>query len=168
MAILKIAFVGTHGVGKTTLIQKIVEQIRSVSMAGFLTAEIRPRERRLGFELLGLNGERRTLSHVDIHSRHRVGKYGVDRDGFETFLETLDLLNPDVELIVLDEIGNMELLSDRFSRLVRDVLASDKKVLASIPLKDSSFIREIKQRPDIHLFAVTPNNRDHLPDSLIE
>ncbi|MCP4263220.1 MAG: hypothetical protein GY774_37780 [Planctomycetes bacterium] len=54
---------------------------------------------RLGFELQGLNGGCRTLAHVDIDSQHRVGRYGVDKGGFEEFLATLDLLNPDVELI---------------------------------------------------------------------
>ena len=68
-------------------------------MAGFWTSEIRSRGSRLGFELQGLKGGRRTLAHVEINSRHRVGRYGVDKDGFEEFLATLDLLNPEVELI---------------------------------------------------------------------
>jgi nucleoside-triphosphatase THEP1 len=91
-----------------------------------------------------------------------VGKYGVDTVGFEEFLETLDLLNPDVELIVIDEIGKMELFSTRFRSLVRDALNSDKQVLASIPLKGNEFIREIKQR------LVTHGNRDRLLEAIVE
>ena len=49
---------------------------------------------------------------------------GVDTDGFEEFLETLDLMNPDVELIVIDEIGKMELFSNRFRSVVCDALNS--------------------------------------------
>ena len=164
----KTLITGRPGVGKTTLVQKIVERMQSVKMAGFYTAEIRSRGSRLGFELQGLNGMRRTLAHVDIDSQHRVGKYGVDAVGFEKFLETLDLLNPDVELIVIDEIGKMELFSNRFRSLVCDALNSDKQVLASIPLKGNEFIREIKQRSDIHLFEVTHGNRDHLPEAIVE
>ena len=164
----KTLITGKPGVGKTTLVQKIIERIRSVNMAGFYTAEIRSKGSRLGFELQGLNGKRRTLAHVDIHSRHRVGKYGVHTGGFEEFLETLDLMNPDVELIVIDEIGKMELFSNRFRSLVCDALNSDKQVLASIPIKGNEFIREIKQRLDIHLFEVTHGNRDHLPNAVVE
>jgi nucleoside-triphosphatase THEP1 len=46
---------------------------------------------------------------MEIDSQHRVGRYRVDKDGFEKFLAALDLLNPCVELIVIDEIGKMEL-----------------------------------------------------------
>jgi len=122
-------------VGKTTLVQKIIENMRSVNMAGFYTAEIRSKGSRLGFELRGLNGKRRTLAHVDISRQHRVGKYRVDTSGFEEFLETLELQNPDVELIVIDEIGKMELFSNRFRSLVRDVLNTNKQLLASIALE---------------------------------
>ena len=109
--------------------------MRSVHMAGFITAEMREKGSRLGFELQGLNGLRRILAHVEINSRHRVGRYGVDTDGFEEFLGALDLRNPGVELIVIDEIGKMELFSKLFRGFVCDVLNSDKPVLATIPLK---------------------------------
>jgi len=164
----KTLITGKPGVGKTTLVQKIIEQMRSVNMAGFYTAEIRGMGSRLGFELQGLNGGRRTLAHVGIDSQHRVGRYGVDKDGFEEFLATLDLLNPDVELIVIDEIGKMELFSNRFRNLVRNALNVDKQVLATIPLKGNDFIREIKQRIDIHLLEVTHANRDRLPKTIVK
>jgi nucleoside-triphosphatase len=159
---------GKPGVGKTTLVQKIIERMRSVNMAGFCTAEIRWMGSRLGFELQGLNGERRTLAHVEIDSRNRVGRYGVDTNGFDEFLEAMDLLNPEVELIVIDEIGKMELFSNRFRGLVRNALNSDKQVLASISLKGNEFIQEIKQRLDIHLLEVTHANRDRLPEAIVE
>ena len=164
----KTLITGKPGVGKTTLVQKIIERMRSVNMAGFCTVEIRGMGSRLGFELQGLNGERRTLAHVEIDSQHRVGRYGVDTNGFEEFLAALDLLNPDVELIVIDEIGKMELFSDRFKSFVRMALNSDKQVLASISLKGNKFIREIKQRLDIHLLEVTHDNRDRLPEAIME
>jgi len=140
----------------------------SVNMAGFCTTEIRDMGSRLGFELQGLNGERGILAHVIIDSRHRVGKYGVDTNGFEDFLATLDLFNPDVELVVVDEIGKMELFSDRFRRLVRKALNSDKQVLASISMKGDAFIREIKQRSDVRLLEVTHENRDRLPETIVK
>jgi nucleoside-triphosphatase len=164
----KTLITGKPGVGKTTLVQKIIGLMRSVNMAGFYTAEIRSKGSRLGFELHGLNGERSTLAHVDIRSPHKVGRYGVDTDGFETFLETLDLLNPDVALVVIDEIGKMELFSNRFRTLVRHALSSDKQILATIALGVGGFIHQIKQRPDVHLFEVTLANRELLPDSLVE
>jgi nucleoside-triphosphatase len=164
----KTLITGKPGVGKTTLVQKVIKRMGSVNMAGFCTSEIRCAGSRLGFELLGLNGGRRTLAHVEIDSQYRVGRYGVDKDGFEEFLTILDLLNPNVELIVIDEIGKMELFSNRFRNLVRDALNADKQVLATIALKGNDFIREIKQRLDIHLLEVTHANRNRLLEAILD
>ena len=164
----KTLITGKPGVGKTTLIQTIIHRMASVPMAGFYTAEMRSKGSRLGFELQGLNGQRRILAHVDIDSPHRVGKYGVDTVGFDRFLETLKLLNSNIDLIVIDEIGKMELFSNRFRCLIRDVLSAKKQLLATIALRGQGFIQAIKQRPDIDLFEVTHGNRDRLPDRLIK
>ena len=164
----KTLITGKPGVGKTTLVQKIIKLMASVNMAGFCTSEIRGTGSRLGFELQGLNGGSRTLAHVEIDSQHRVGRYGVDKDSFEKFLATLDLLNPCVELIVIDEIGKMELFSNRFRNLVHDALNADKQVLSTIPSKGNAFTRKIKQRPDIQLVEVTHANRDRLPGAILE
>ena len=86
----KTLIAGRPGVGKTTLIRKIVEQIQPLSMSGFFTLEIRTRGYRSGFELRGLNGDRSILAHVGLESRYRVGKYGVDAQGFDVFLEKKD------------------------------------------------------------------------------
>jgi nucleoside-triphosphatase THEP1 len=61
----------------------------------------------------------------------------------------------------------MELFSNRFQNLVRNALNSDKQVLASIPLKGNRYIREIKQRSDIHLVEVTYGNRNRLPEAIV-
>jgi len=164
----KTLLTGKPGVGKTTIIMKVVDRMESVHMDGFYTAEIRCKGSRVGFELLGLNGTRRVLAHVDNDSKHRVGKYGVNTAGFEEFLKTLDLLQPEVELIVIDEIGKMELFSNRFRNLIYDVLNSDKQILASIPLKGNEFIRQIKQRSDTYLLEATHDNRDFLVDTIME
>lgn len=164
----KTLITGKPGVGKTTLIRKIIEQIQPLSMAGFFTSEIRSGGYRSGFELQGLNGDRRILAHVGLESRHRVGKYGVDTPGFEAFLEKLDLLNPRVQLIVIDEIGKMELFSNRFQTLVIDVLGTNKSLLASIALQGKGLIQELKQRADVHLLTVTHDNRGHLLAEIID
>jgi len=163
----KTLLTGKPGVGKTTLIRKIIERMQSVQMAGFYTSEIRSGGYRSGFELNGLNGDRRILAHAELESHHRVGKYGVDTAGFELFLENLDLLNPGAAVIVIDEIGKMELFSSRFRTLLRQILDSDKCLLASIALHGKGLIENIKRRPDINLIEVTPNNREDLLSSIL-
>ena len=92
----------------------------------------------------------------------------MDTVGFEEFLETQDLLNPDVERVVIDETGKMELFSSRFRTLVHDALNSNKQMLATIPIKGNDFIRKIKQRRDTWVVEVTHANRNWLLREIVK
>jgi len=164
----KILLTGLPGIGKTTVIKEIVSQMPKENVAGFYTGEIRSGGVRKGFELQGLNGEKGVLAHVNISSRLRVGKYGVDVAGFEAFLDRLDLFNPKFEFIVIDEIGKMEIYSNRFCVLIRKVIDSDKNLLGTIALKGGGLIPEIKKRPDVRIVEVTRSNRNSLPYDILQ
>lgn len=163
----KILITGVPGVGKTTMIQRILARSAAKSMAGFYTSEIRNRGVRQGFELRALNGDRQILARVDIHSRWRVGKYKVDVPGFDHFLDRLDLISIDADVVVIDEIGKMEILSHKFQRIVRNVLSSDRNVLGTIALKGVGFIQEVKRMPAVRVVEMTLANRDRLSGEIL-
>ena len=164
----KTLITGKPGVGKTTLIRKIVEQIQPVSLAGFYTSEIKSRGHRSGFELRGLKGDRRILAHVALESRHRVGKYGVDTPGFEVFLDGLPFNDSRRRLYVIDEIGKMELYSRRFRRLVDELLKGPQALLATVALKGKSYTQEVKRRKDVILYEVNADNRNVLTAEIVK
>jgi len=153
---------GLPGVGKTTLIKKISEELKYLHPVGFYTEEIRDEGERKGFELVSLNGKRGLLSHKDIKSPYRVGQYKVDIEAFENLLDEIPFFSPSTHLIVIDEIGKMECLSDRFRNLLKKIFNSEKLVIATIALKGSGLIAEIKERKDIKLFEMTKHNKDSL------
>jgi len=157
-----ILITGLPGVGKTTLIKNIGAALKGLRPVGFYTAEIREGGIRKGFELISLDGRKGLLSHTNIQGPHRVGKYKVDVKRFETFLGSIPLLNPSTRLIVIDEIGKMECYSDQFKNLLKAILDSEKCVIATIALKGSGIIEEIKKRKDVKLFEITRRNRDSL------
>jgi nucleoside-triphosphatase len=162
-----ILITGLPGVGKTTLIKNITEALKDLRPVGFYTAEIREEGRRKGFELISLDGKRGLLSDTDIQSPHRVGKYKVDVKGFEAFLRSIPFLNPSTRLIVIDEIGKMECYSDQFKNLLREILDSEKWVIATIAFKGSGIIKEIKKRNDVKLFEITQRNRNSLLSDIL-
>jgi len=149
-------------VGKTTLVKKFVEELKQFHPVGFYTEEIREKGTRKGFDLISLDGRRGLLSHIDIQSPHRVGKYKVDVKGFGAFLGSIPLLNLSTRLVIIDEIGKMECFSERFKECLTACLNSEKWVLATIALKGGGFIEEVKRRHDIKLFEITQRNRDSL------
>jgi nucleoside-triphosphatase len=158
---------GAPGSGKTTLVRAVIHNLQNVSPVGFYTAEIRISGIRQGFELVSVSGERRILADVTIKSPQRVGKYGVDIDGFEEFCTALRLGDPIHPLIIIDEIGKMECMSMQFRQMVEQALISDRIVLATIALKGDRFIEGIRQRDDVELVTLSRQNRDMLPDLII-
>lgn len=106
-----------------------------------------------GAHLVGMKG---VLSHVELKSPYRVGRYGVDVDGFEAYLSSLDLNTTGTRVVILDEIGKMECLSPKFRFLI-----------ATIALKGTGFIETIKRRDDVELFRLRPDNRDSLGQTIL-
>jgi nucleoside-triphosphatase len=158
----KLLITGLPGVGKTTLIKKLSEELRSFDPIGFYTEEIREEDERKGFELISLNGRRALLSHKNIRSPYQVGQYKVDVKGFEDFIDSISFFDPLTRLIVIDEIGKMECLSESFKKLLKEILDSEKPLIATIALKGSGLIAEVKKRKDVQLFEITKGNRDLL------
>ena len=163
-----ILITGLPGSGKTTLLIKLANTLKDLRPVGCYTAEIRKAGIRQGFELVSLDGTKAILSHVNIRSLFRVGRYGVDIKGFDSFLSSLALESREAGLIIIDEIGKMESHSDRFKTLVRELLGSDKPVLATISLKGGGFIDEIRKREDVRLVELTLDNRDSLVEDISE
>ena len=133
---------------------------------GFYTEEIREQGERVGFQLVSLDGQKRVMSHIEIQSPFRVGRYGVDVEGFERFLVSLPFTA--TSQVVIDEIGMMECLSKQFQRLVMAILDRDVTCTATIALRGTGFIESVKQRPDVTLFAIDTGNRDRLATVLLQ
>jgi nucleoside-triphosphatase len=162
-----ILITGVPGVGKTTVITKLVDLCRDLSPRGFYTAELREGGVRTGFELRDLDGTTITLAHVSFSVGPRVGKYRVDLDGFNRYLERCDLTGDDGGVVILDEIGKMECFSRRFRSLICHLLDSETPVIATIAKRGGEFITGIKKRSDSELIEVTRANRDNLPRLII-
>lgn len=157
----KILLTGLPGCGKTTAVTKIIADLNREKVAGFYTQEIRQNDTRKGFRWTSLDGATGILARVDIKGPFRVGKYGVDVPGFEkAVVPILDVERNDAELFVIDEIGRMECLSEKFVTAVRRLFASDKSVLATVAQKGRGLISEVKNYPGTRLFNLTRHTRD--------
>ncbi len=163
-----ILITGLPGVGKTTIVKRLAEKVQDLHPAGFYTLEIRVKGHRQGFELVSLDGKREALSHVNFRSPHRVGKYKVDVGRFEDFLASISFRDPFVGLIIIDEIGKMECFSEKFRRLLIELLDSEKWVIATIALQGTGLIDEVKRRDDVKIYEVTEKNRDSIVSLILD
>lgn len=162
-----ILLTGAPGCGKTTLIRNVINRLPG-PIGGFYTQEIREGRIRKGFEIITLDGKRGTLAHVKVRSKVKVSKYGVDINTLDALAVTaIQEAISQGGIVIIDEIGPMEIKSSRFRHTVLKALESNVTVLGTIVKRDTSFANQIKSRPDVTLIEVDFGNRDSLVDHLL-
>ncbi len=159
---------GLPKAGKTTLLKKVVGKLKTKAV-GFYTEEMKKDNIRVGFMIVTLSGRRGILSHKDFKSRFRVGKYGVDINSFDGIaVKEIEEALGQEKIVVIDEIGKMELFSKRFQDIVLKALDSKSPVLGTIMAVKHPFADRVKKRADVKVFEVTKEKREKLVDLLLE
>lgn len=134
---------------------------------GFYTEEERGNDgQRVGFVMHTLDGCKGYLAHQDISSQYHIRRYGVSIDNIENIAIPAIAPIPG-QIIILDEIGKMECFSPKFMTAAKLALDSPNIVVGTITFGGTDFIQEVKQRADIEILEVTPENRNQLPDDII-
>jgi len=158
-----ILITGVPGIGKTTLIIRILEELNTDAI-GFVTKELRKEGSRYGFIIETLSGTSRVLaSKEEKPCKYRVGRYCTYVENVDYIVEVLqkESNRQSHNLIVIDEIGKMELFSSSFKKFLLDCL-NQQKVLGTIMMRDNNFTKEIKTRSDVKIYNIDKSNRDSL------
>jgi len=150
------------------VICKVAAHLRRFCISGFYTEEIREFGERRGFRLVTFNNEQAVISHVDFDHRYRVGKYGVDVTAIDHFANLKLIPTVDIDVFLIDEIGKMECLSQRFVDRVQQLLESKNIVVATAALKGDGFIESVKRWPGSELWEITNANRDKMPLRVVD
>ena len=138
---------------------------KGLSVGGIATPEIREHGRRVGFYVLDLGRNKKTvLAGVEVNSKFRIGKYRVDIEGFNSIaLPALDYAENHADIICIDELGPMELFSEQFRLRVEELFSSQKVVITVLHR------RLVKRYSEIgKIFHVSSNNRSNLPIIIVE
>lgn len=163
---------GEPSVGKTTVLLRIVEALKAkgYGTGGMVSREVRSYGTRVGFEILDLNsGRRGWLAHVNQKDGPRIGRYRVNMEdlnsiGVKAIVEAVE----NFDAIVIDEIGPMELFSERFKEVVKRAVESEKLVIGVVHWKARDrLIDEVKKREDTELIEVTTENRNKIHETVM-
>ncbi|MBD3255127.1 MAG: AAA family ATPase [Candidatus Lokiarchaeota archaeon] len=169
----KILIIGPPECGKSTLIEKLIDYYtdRGISVEGFMTPEIREKKKRVGFyvELIPSKMRFKLARIGDYNQPHRIGKYSVFIDDFNRALKMLGNLNKKkANIVLIDEIGKMELFSIRFQEYVETLFQSERNVIATI---GKNFNHPIKNYlltlREVVLFELSHNTFHNISNKII-
>lgn len=157
---------GKPACGKTSLIKEVLSDLKGAR--GFFTEEIREENKRVGFKVITLTKKEAVFAHKDFVSKYSVGNYKVDIDKFNSVAveELKEALEDNCKIVIIDEIGKMEILSESFCKISLEIL--DKKtVLGTISLAEEPFCKLIKDRSDVCIFNIEKENRLKLKEEIL-
>lgn len=165
-----ILLTGRPGIGKTTVIQQTISRLGADRAGGFYTRELRRAGRRIGFEIVTLKGERGLLATTDpdaVTGGVPFGRYRVNRTAIEQIaVPALRRAWQAGKVVILDEIGPMEILSPVFCDVVWTLLEEQAHILGTIVQRPYRFADDVKRHQAVAIVNVTVDNRDSLPPAL--
>jgi nucleoside-triphosphatase len=159
---------GPPRIGKTTVLLKTVEELKrkNITFGGMISQEIREGGVRVGFKIIDLADQKEgLLAHIKQIEGPMMGKYKVCLRDLESLgVKAILTALGKADVVVIDEVGPMELLSQAFQRSVKEAVNSEKTVLGTIHYKvRAPLITAIKNKKDTEIIEVTQNNRETLP-----
>jgi len=167
---LKIGITGLPSVGKTRTLLKIVEKLeeKETIVGGMVTESIDDAQgNRIGFRIINwLTKEEGVLAHESFtDAKIKVGKFGVDLNALENVgVPAIEQAIREAEVIIIDEVGKMEMESDRFCAAVKAALDTPKPMIMTLHKKSRNpLLQDIRRRDDIRILEVTKINRNLLP-----
>ncbi len=162
---------GDVGVGKSTVIQKILSLLPSTECGGFRTVSATPITKGTILDVFIEKAWERTphdTEHI-VGSRLSDGHFSSYPSVFDSIGTSILASCPiNAKLIIMDELGLMESDAKLFRKAVMDVLDGPLPVLGVIKPKHSDFLDAIRAHERSEIFKVTVDNREALPIVLSE
>ncbi|MCS4541046.1 MAG: NTPase [Euryarchaeota archaeon] len=168
-----IVITGPPGIGKTSICQKVIESLKSkdFKVGGMLSSEVREKGSRVGFKILNIStNQEGWLAHINQKVGPQVSKYRVILEDIEKIgTKAIEKAIEEADVILIDELGPMELYCDSFKETAQRAFDSNKPVLATIHYRSTHpFIKNIKERKDVELILIDLENREKLPEEIFK
>jgi nucleoside-triphosphatase len=169
---VKIGITGIPGSGKTYTLLRVLEMLQDTEykIGGMVNEPIVDGRHKTGFTVRNLlTGEKEVFASTDIESRTMVGKIGVNLEMLDAVgVKAIEQAIEECDIIVIDEVGKMEVESEAFVEVVKKALDAEKPMIITLHKKSRNpLLQDIRRRDDVRILEVTPTNRNILPYKIV-
>jgi nucleoside-triphosphatase len=170
----KIGITGLPSVGKTATLERIVKKLEQdeFRVGGMITRSLIENDEKVGFRVIDWRSrEEAVFAHKDFDTKFKAetddGVYSVDLEALERIgVKAIadSIASPDVDIVIIDEVGKMEMHSEKFCKTVIEALDANKPVIMTLHKKSRNpLLQDIRRRDDVRILEVTAVNKNLLP-----
>ncbi len=170
---LKVGISGVIGIGKTDTLKRIISMLseEGVNVGGMITEPILEDNRQMGFQVMNWKTkEKAVFAHLSLDSQIRIKGYGVDLDALnQVGVRAVKDAIRNEDMILVDEIGKMQVESEEFNKIVKIALNVNKPMILTFNKKSRNpLLQDVRRRDDVRMLELTDVNRDLLPYKVVD
>ncbi len=170
---IKIGITGLPGSGKTHTLKRVIEVLlkeEDLTIGGMIDEKITDGRHDVGIKVCNfMTKEEVVFARPDIESKITIGTLGVDLSLFESVaIDAIKNACENCDIIIIDEVGRVEVESQAFVDVVKEALDFDKPMIITLHKKSRNpLLQDIRRRDDVRILEVTPINRNILPAKIV-
>ena len=151
---------------------RVIDMLREevLTIGGMVDEPVVEGRHKVGYTVKNLlTGDSIIFGDTETESKLMVGKIGIDLCKFEEIgVSAIKQAIEECDLIVIDEIGKIEVESQAFIDAVKDALDAEKPMIITLHKKSRNpLLQDIRRRDDVRILEVTPTNRNILPYKIV-
>ena len=155
--------VGDRGVGKSTLIRRVLNELDCPVFGYETKKEDSPEDPIRGFPIYIYDaGLPHRQTPENLIGYNKAPDAPSVTAAFDRYAPRLMEPVPAGCVVELDEIGFLEARSRPFCQAVLHLLDGSRPVIAAVKNRDIPFLNRIREHPNVRCFTITPENRDEL------
>lgn len=150
--------------GKSTLLAKLI--LDHKKRVGFVTHEVCENGERIGFEIETSLGGKSAIANMHFETNFKVSKYFVEPSNLDFMLPRISKFGSE-DLLFLDEIGQMQLLSKNFKKFALSYFDSPNICIATLSkVYNDDFTEQLRNRDDVIIIEISEANRELVEEYL--
>jgi nucleoside-triphosphatase len=156
---------GMPKAGKTTVLWELVKELKDngLKVGGFLSPDEKHHGTRTAFHVVDVQSRKKALLADVNGDGPKVSKYHVNIKSFEEVAIPAMRKCSQCDVMVIDEIGMMEMKSGKFLKELDNILDSDVPLIASL---GQDYVKKFSPLGEV--LNVTPSSREKIHKRLLE